>query len=574
MTDLTPPQLHDAAPWSSITESMDCPRVQPGPSTCLGILEQFDRGDRDRVAVLFGSARLTVSDVTAMVGRCAGWLQSVGVGAGDRVLVALGNTPQFLVYSLAAWRVGAIVVPANPMYRSTELRAILGDCSPAVAVCTDANLPAIRGVLDELDTACTVVLDEDDALRDGLPGRWAGPDGHSPDRVVASPVVLGHPPVADPAPEALPSDTAVLCYTSGTTGPPKGAMVTHGALAFTARVYRDWLGLDAADVVLGAAPMAHITGIACNLITPLLVECPVILPGRFDPATALDLIEQHEATLLLGSATIFTALMLHAEDGSDRLRSIRRAYSGGAPVAPALVNRFRSRFGIEIRTCYGLTETCGPAHFAPPVGELPVDVETGALAVGLPIYDSEVAILDADGRPLPPGHAGEIVIRGPHVFAGYWNNPDETAHALRDGWLRSGDVGLMDESGWFYVVDRLKDQINASGYKVWPREVEDVLLAHPDVLEVAVVGVPDSYRGESVVACVSRTPGSLVTAEELRAHCRALLAAYKVPVRIDLVEELPKTFSGKIKRSTIRAQLAAPAAEFTLTVEDQAKDPQ
>ena len=234
--------------------------------------------------------------------------------------------------------------------------------------------------------------------------------------------------------------------------------------------------------------------------------------------------------------------------------SLRTIVSGGAPIAPATVEAFERRFGVYIHNIYGLTETTSPSHCTPIGTRAPVDPTSGALSVGVPIYGTVVRVVDEDGRELPAGEVGELVTSGPQVVPGYWGRPDETERAIPGGALHTGDVGFMDADGWFYVVDRKKDQINAAGYKVWPREVEDVLYGHPAVREVAVVGVADAYRGETVKAFVSLRAGERVEADELIAFCRERMAAYKYPRQIEFVDELPRTASGKVLRRVLRAR--------------------
>jgi long-chain acyl-CoA synthetase len=348
------------------------------------------------------------------------------------------------------------------------------------------------------------------------------------------------------------SDVALLTYTSGTTGPPKGAMTTHGNAVFNAQTFRDWVGLNGDDVVLGVAPLFHITGLIAHIAVSLLIGAPLVLTYRFDVSEVLRTVRDERATFMVGSITVFIALMNAADGDPDALTSLRAIYSGGAPIAPATARAFQQRFRIYLHNIYGLTETTSPAMSVPFGVEAPVDPVSGALAVGIPVFDTTVRILDEAGAPCAPGTIGEIAVSGPQVCAGYWRKPAETAQAFVAGELRTGDVGFMDEHGWFYLVDRKKDQINAGGYKVWPREVEDVLYEHPAVREAAVVGVTDDYRGETVKAYVSLVPGADATAQELIAFARERMAAYKYPRLLELVDDIPKTTSGKLLRRALR----------------------
>jgi long-chain acyl-CoA synthetase len=305
------------------------------------------------------------------------------------------------------------------------------------------------------------------------------------------------------------------------------------------------------------APLFHITGLIAHLTVAFLVPMPIVLGYRFDPGTVLDLIERYRPTFTVGAITVFIALMNDPSfDGRD-LSSLTKVYSGGAPIAPSVVERFEKEAGSYIHNIYGLTETTSPSHGVPMGARAPVDPTSGALSVGVPIYNTVVRVVDDDGKDVPAGEVGEFVTSGPQVVAGYWDKPDETEHALPGGDLHTGDVGFMDDEGWFYVVDRKKDMINAAGYKVWPREVEDVLYQHPAVLEAAVIGIPDEYRGETVKAFVSLRAGQDVSEADLIAFCKERMAAYKYPRSIELVSELPKTVTGKILRRELRAAEAS-----------------
>ena len=360
--------------------------------------------------------------------------------------------------------------------------------------------------------------------------------------------------VADPG--LTPEDVAYLTYTSGTTGPPKGAMNTHGNIAFNARVYQTMQKIDENDVVLGVAPLFHVTGEVAHLAIAALAGIPVVLYYRFDPGETLRLIEQWKVTVTVASITVYIALLNHPDIRTRDLSSLVKAYSGGAPVSEATVRQFEDLTGLYLYNVYGMTETNSPSHIVPWGKRAPVDPESGALSVGVPVQNCVIKIMDLEQgtQELDPGEVGEIVDSGPIVIPGYWQKPEETKHAIRNGWLYTGDVGKMDEDGWFYVVDRKKDMIVASGYKVWPRDVEDVIYQHPAVKETAVVGVEDPYRGETVKAFVALKEGmeTDVTPDEIISFCKARMAAYKYPRQVEIVPEIPKTLTGKFLRRTLR----------------------
>jgi long-chain acyl-CoA synthetase len=349
-----------------------------------------------------------------------------------------------------------------------------------------------------------------------------------------------------------PDQAALLTYTSGTTGAPKGAVNTHRHVAFNAQAYRSWIGLTAADVCLAGAPLFHITGLIGYIAVAMLVPMPLVLGYRFDPATMNQLAARHRATYTVMAITAYTAMMNDPSVRQWDLSTLSKAYSCGAPVAPSLVERFEREVGPYIHNTYGLTETTAPSHAVPHGRRAPVDPSSGALSIGVPLFNNLVRIVDENGDEVPVGELGEIAISGPEVVPGYWRRPEATASSLPDGEMRTGDIGFMDEQGWFYLVDRKKDLIIAAGYKVWPREVEDVLLEHPAVREAAVIGVPDEYRGESVKAFVSVRPHATATPDELISFCKLRMAAYKYPRQIEIVDELPKTLTGKLLRRELR----------------------
>ena len=329
-------------------------------------------------------------------------------------------------------------------------------------------------------------------------------------------------------------------------------MNTHGNVTFIAQAYRDWIGLRDGAPIHGVAPLFHITGLEGHIALAILAASPLILHYRFDTGVALEAIREHRAEFTIGSITVFIALMNALEAQRDDLATLTKIYSGGAPIPPSVVEQFAAKFGHTIHNAYGLTETTSPATLQPLGAKAPVDKASGSLSIGVPIYDTSIYIMSDDGKPAAAGDVGEIAIRGPQVVAGYWRKPEETARNFPDRRLLTGDVGFMDADGWFYLVDRKKDMINCAGYKVWPREVEDVLYTHPAVREAAVIGVPDEYRGESVKAVISFKPRQNATPAAIVDFCKERMAAYKYPRTVEIVEDLPKTVTGKILRRELR----------------------
>lgn len=437
--------------------------------------------------------------------RFAGWLAVQGVGAGDRVAIRMQNDPEFLVAQYAAWLRGAIVVPLSPMFKDREIDYHVAD--------SGARLVITREIVQG---------------------------------AVASPVASREPQ----------HEIAYLVYTSGTTGKPKGAMCPHACLDHTAGVFEQLQRIDASDRILGLAPLFHITGIVAHMALSARCGVPLVLFHRFEAERAWHMIERWQPTVTVAAITAYIALLNHPHASRTRFASMTKCFTGGAPVSPSFVARFESEMGVYIHNTYGLTESNSPSHMTPLGDRGPVDPVHGALSIGQPVPGCEAKIVDAENpaRELPAGESGEIALRGKNIFPGYWQRPEATAAAFHDGWFLTGDIATRDAHDWYFIVDRKKDMINASGFKVWPREVEDVLYAHPAVREAAVVGVPDEYRGETVKAFVALRPGCQATGLELMEYCRERMAAYKYPRQVEILPELPKTPTGKFLRRELRGR--------------------
>jgi long-chain acyl-CoA synthetase len=302
------------------------------------------------------------------------------------------------------------------------------------------------------------------------------------------------------------------------------------------------------------APLFHITGLIGHVAVAGLAGIPLVLYHRPDPAETLRLVEKWRPTFTVGAITVFISLMNAPGAKDDSLSSLTKVYSGGAPIAPSITEQFEEKFGVYIHNIYGLTESNSPTHGTPYGTKAPVDPNSGALSVGVPIPGCEARLVDLEdpSKEVAVGESGEFAARGPMIFGRYWEKPEETEEAFHDGFFLTGDVAVMDEDGFFYIVDRKKDMINVSGYKVWPREVEDILYTHPAVREAAVIGMPDEYRGETVKAFVALKDGKSVSEEELISHCKANMAAYKYPRSVEFLDEVPKTATGKFLRRELR----------------------
>ena len=545
---------YEQRPWLRAYRQGHGASIDPEYPNALEMFRDAVRRSPDTPLVVYFDRTLTARQVDQESTALAAALQQRGLGRGDRLAVYLQNVPQFVIAMVATWKAGGIMVSINPMNRGREVEHLLNDCGAKVLVCLESLYDDVaRDVIPATSVEMVLTTSELDYQSRHDERLFAGVGRARHEGTVDLVELIDASRGQEPTPASLgPDDVAFLTYTSGTTGVPKGAMNTHGNVVFTSQVFRRWMDLDSGDVILGVAPLFHITGLIAHITTSLLLPAPLVLAYRFEPKVVLDAIREHRPTFTVGAITVFIALMNDPTLGPDDLQSLTKLYSGGAPIAPAVVESFHRRTGARIHSIYGLTETTSPSHAVPLGAEAPVDPASGALSVGVPVFDTVVRIVDDDGREVPPGEVGEIVTEGPQVVAGYWAKPDETERSIPNGRLHTGDVGFMDDEGWFYIVDRKKDMINASGYKVWPREVEDVLYGHPAVREAAVVGVPDEYRGETVKAYVSLAPGVAAEPQELIEFCKIRMAAYKYPRSVEIVDELPKTVSGKILRRELR----------------------
>ena len=510
----------------------------------------------DRPTLRYFDGSLTAAEVDAAAGAlAAGLARRHGVEQGDRVGIYLQNVPDYPIALLALWTLGAVAVPLNPMYKGAELRRLIDDSGTIGVIASHTVLDRVRETLAGGTVRFVLGSDDrayqtrdDERVFGSLPAGQESPDGDVAGLI--RDFAGQHPPV----PGSLgAADLAFITYTSGTTGPPKGAMNTHRNYLHSVENYRRWVELAPGDVVLAIAPLFHITGMALNAGVALLGDATLVLTHRYHAAVVVDAIREHGVTFTIGSITAFNAFFSVPGAGPAHFASVKSFYSGGAPIPPATLTRFRERFGPYLHNVWGMTETTAGGIAVPLGREAPVHAPSGTLSIGVPMQDVRVRIIAPDGTPLPPGEEGELEFCAPQVVPGYWQNPDATAATFPGGRLRTGDVAVMDEQGWIYLVDRLKDLINASGFKVWPREVEDALYEHPAVFEAAVVGEPDEYRGETVVAYVSLNDGQAATADELIAFTRERLAAYKYPRRVRILDALPKTATGKIKRRELRA---------------------
>jgi long-chain acyl-CoA synthetase len=527
--------------------------ITPPTMTGLDLFRAAVRTGADKAFLRYFAESVTYAETDRMSDRLAQAFAAAGVGHGDRVALYLQNTPHYPIAVIAAWKLAAVVVPINPMLRPHEVDVILGDSGAKSLLCLESLhsdvVPRLQHAPGQVITASELDfgVDHPAVLFHGVRRTESIGAARFLD------IVNGPRDRAFVGSSPVPEDLAFLTYTSGTTGPPKGAMNLHRNITFMAETHLNWMGLQRDDIILTIAPLFHITGVAAHLAPALRLGATLVLGYRFHPATVARLIQEERATYTVAAITAFIALANDPEAARYDLSSLRKVYSGGAPIPPSVVARWQERTATYIHNVYGLTEASGGTHAVPLGASAPVDPRSGALSIGLPLNNTTACVIDEKGTELPPGHIGELVVSGPQFVPGYWAKPADTAATFTEVGMRTGDVGFMDADGWFFVVDRKKDLIIASGYKVWPRDVEDVLYTHPAVREAAVIGVPDEIRGETVKAFISLRDGMSATETEIIAHCREHLAAYKYPRSVEILDELPKTTSGKVLRRALRA---------------------
>ncbi|MFT4041582.1 MAG: AMP-binding protein [Gordonia sp. (in: high G+C Gram-positive bacteria)] len=559
------PGIYDRRPWLAQYPRGHGPHLRVGVGSALEMFEETVRTRPDAPALEYLGQTMSWAQLDDAAGALAGLLIARGFAAGDRLAMVLQNDPAVLISLVATWRVGGVAVLISPMSTAAEMRDRLSEFTPrAVVALDDLYHGVLRPVLADGVLGIAVVVTA--SPRRGPSGAVWEPrlfDGPAPEpptdtidlwALIAPRQAPSTPPSLPPRPVG-PFDTAVLMATSGTTGTPKGACLTHANLVFSAHVYRDWTGFGRGATpapILGASPLFHVTGLLGGALLSMLTGAQLVLTHRFTASVVLDAIRRTRPQFVVAVITAFVALADESDSAAADFESLTLRFSGGAPVDPATAERIAERLGGYIHNVYGLTESTSPTHMVPVGVNAPVDPETGVLSVGVPVFDTVARVVDEDGIELPAGEIGELVVSGPQVINGYWNNPEATSHAFSGTELRTGDIGFMDADGWFYVLDRRSDMINAAGYKVWPNEVERVLLSHPAVLDAAVVSIPDDYRGESVKAFVVVEKSESVTERALIEFCRDRLAAYKYPREVELVGSLPRTVTGKLLRRELR----------------------
>lgn len=513
----------------------------------------------DNVAIHFMGKEMKYAELYESALKFANYLQTLGIQKGDRVAIMLPNCPQGVIAFYGILYAGGIVVQTNPLYTEREAQYQLKDAGAKAIITLDILYPRISKIMKETDLENLIIT----GIKDYLPfpknmvypfiqkkqyGFSVKVEHRGSNHLFTEVMKVAKAEKEDVAID-FENDLAMLQYTGGTTGFPKGVMLTHKNLVTNVMMCKTWLYEceDGKERVLGILPFFHVYGMTTVLVLSIMQANTMILLPKFDVETALKTIDKQKPTLFPGAPTIYIGILNSPNLGKYDLSSVNACISGSAALPVEVQEKFERVTGGRLVEGYGLTETSPVTH-----ANLVYTDKRVKGSIGIPWPDTDCAIFQMDStKPLPVGEVGEIAVRGPQVMKGYWNRPEETEMVIRDGWFLTGDLGYMDEDGYFYIVDRKKDMIIAGGFNIYPREIEEILYEHEAIQECVVAGIPDPYRGETVKAYIVVKDGHNVTEEELNEYCRTKLAAFKVPRFYEFREELPKTAVGKILRRTL-----------------------
>lgn len=547
-------------PWLSnypaqVSPSLDYPET---PVTYL--LAQAARDFPGNTATIFFGSKLTYAELWQEVRAFAAFLAEKGIQKGERVAIMLPNCPQAVIAYYGALLIGAVVVPHNPLYVERELEFQLNDSGCRTIVVLDLLYPKVKNIQANTGLQNVIITRLQEympfpqnllyPLKMRLEGKKAA--------ISPAPGVYNWEDIikdsADSPPAVMvkPDDLALIQYTGGTTGVPKGAMLTHRNLVANALQVKTWMldGQPGQEKMLCALPFFHVYGMSVALNLGIALAAELIILPKFQIKMALDAIDQYQPTFFPGAPTMYVAINTYPKLAKYNLSSIRSCISGSAPLPVEVQETFERLTKGRLVEGYGLTEASPVTHSNPLVDSL-----RRIGTIGLPLPDTECKIVDPQtGAELPPGEVGELAVKGPQVMIGYWNRPEATASVLRNGWLLTGDIARMDDGGYFSIIDRKKDIVIAGGFNIYPREVEEVLYQHPAIQEVAVAGIPDYYRGETVKAYIVLKRGQELSTEEVIRYCRSKLAAYKIPRQVEFRDDLPKTFVGKILKRQLQEE--------------------
>lgn len=547
-------------PWLALYPGETAKNVYYKAETLPQLLRNAAKEYPKHKAIHFMGKELTFKQTFEKASNLAAYLQEIGITKGDRVAVMLPNIPQTVISFYAIMLAGAIVVPVNPLYKEREIEFILNDSGAKAIITLDILYNRVKSVQEMTSVEQILVTSISEFLP--FPKNLFYPFiqkkeyGYIPSvKHEGNTHLLKNIwslPTADLKEVSIDfeEDLAIIQYTGGTTGFPKGVMLTHQNLVANTSMCRQWLYKleKGKEKLLAIMPLFHVYGMMTVLVLSVMEIYQMILLPKFDATTALKTIEKQKPTVFPGAPTIYIGLLNHPDINKYDLSSIVAAISGSAPLPKEIIDRFEEKTGGKLVEGYGLTEASPVTHV-----NFVWDHEIVKGSIGVPWPGTDAAVFSPEtGEELPHGEIGELAVKGPQVMKGYWNNPDETELVLKDGWLYTGDLCYMDERGYFYIVDRKKDTIIASGFNIYPREVEEVLYEHPAVQEAAVVGVKDSYRGETVKAFIVLKEGAQTSEDELNKYMRERIASFKVPRIYEFRKELPKSAIGKILRRELK----------------------
>lgn len=552
-------------PWIKFYEDQVPAEIEFPEIALSQLFEQTVENTPNGSAVLFFGKKITYAELGRLVNQFAIALMRLGVKQGDRVAIMLPNIPQYPIAHFAVLKIGAILVPTNPLYMERELQYQLNNSGAETIIALDMHFPKVEKIKPETGLRNVIIT----SIQEYLPallkllyplkarkeGNWykvnRAPGIHFFEDLITEKFVSKLPEV-----DVKPDDTAIFLYTGGTTGVSKGAVLTHRNLVANVIQIRTWYGevKDREEVVLCALPFFHSYGLTTCLHMAVLLNSPMVLiPNPRDIKTLLKAIQKEKATLFSGVPTLFVAINNFPGISKYDLSSIKACVSGGAPLPLKVARQFEEISHGALVEGYGLSET-SPVTHANSINGMRKEG-----SIGTPLPNTDAMVVDPETKkPLPKGEVGELAIKGPQVMSGYWKMDNETKEVLRDGWLYTGDMSRVDEDGYFYIVDRKKDMIIAGGFNIFPREIEEVLFEHPKILEAAVIGVPDEYRGETVKAFVVCKDGASLSAGEVIEFCKSKLAAFKVPKQVEFRDSLPKSNIGKVLRRMLKEKSANP----------------
>ncbi|SDN56931.1 AMP-binding protein [Alkalicoccus daliensis] len=555
------PSISSARPWLKQYPEEIPESIQYEKKTLPEYLKEGAEEEPNKELLHFMGKTMTFGEVYKAACAFAAGLQKLGVHKGDRVAIMLANTPQSVISYYGTLLAGGVVVQTNPLYVERELEHQLIDSEAKVMICLDLVYPKVQAVQKKSKLEHVVVTKIKDYLPfvKGLiyPFIQKKNTGIDPDISYGNTThnfqsfLRNAPKMPTPVEVAPDKDLALLQYTGGTTGAAKGVMLTHLNLVANTTQCSQWMYnmKQGEEVILCALPFFHVYGMTVGMNYSVMERSKMVILPKFDTTQTLKAIQSQKVTIFPGAPTMYVGLIHDENVNKYDLSSIKVCISGSAPLPLEVQQRFEQLTGGKLSEGFGLTEASPVTHFNLMWGKRPPG------SIGLPWPDTDVVVWNAEAEEeADPGEVGELLIRGPQVMQGYWKRPEETASALQNGWLYTGDMGYMDEEGYFYIVDRKKDMIIAGGFNIYPREIEEVLYEHEAVKEAVAMGIPDPYRGETVKAYIVVKEGQKVTEKELDQYCRSQLASYKIPRKYEFREELPKTMVGKVLRRALQEE--------------------